>query len=167
MVMLNQRHIYLNKYNIRKMYTGTFVVAGAHTLQVRALRGYLPNILEYFVSYVICDLYLQVGRSFMKEQKSLTDEMSNKPVGPSVVEYLKGFLILMMQLIVGGCITATALVISWGCDKLADMCKGSPYSSVACRIIGICILGAGVVSIVVFTYITTRSFLRSMLRKNN
>ncbi len=76
MVMLNQRHIYLNKYNIGKMYTGTFVVAGAHTLQVRTLRSYLLNILEYFVNYVICDLYLQLGRDFMKEQENQTSEGS-------------------------------------------------------------------------------------------
>ena len=74
MVMLNQRHIYLNKYNIGKMYTGTFVVAGAHTLQVRALRGYLLNILEYFVNYVICDLYLKVGRDFMADQEDQREE---------------------------------------------------------------------------------------------
>ena len=133
------------------LHSGTIFVTNEQVLGDTAPRACVSTLCEDFVKRVASDLYLVIGRESMVKRKSRNPKRQMCQPAPSLAQFLCGFLKLMLQLIMGACITAAAVLLSWGCDRLADKFEGSPLSAFACKAVGVCILGAGVVSIFVFT----------------
>lgn len=183
MVMLNQRHIYLNKYNIGKMYTGTFVVAGAHTLQVRALRGYLLNILEYFVNYVICDLYLKIGREFMKDERKDSGEnkdgekvampriehsqtiKNDNSAKRAVIEEIKEFAFYLFGLILGAAAFMAFFYATVGTYKLSNGVSIPPDIAFVFKWVAYWFLFCGACCALVFVTTISYDFIKMSLRR--
>lgn len=120
----------------------------------------------HLVYHVFCDLlYFPKERYLMTDRENQGGKILDMLARSPTAQFIKGSLKLILQLIIGGCIMAVFVLISWGCEKLAiRFTPESPVSAFACRIIGACIVSAGAVIIAVFIYASARNFIKSVIK---
>lgn len=82
----------------------------------------------------------------------------------SALDYIKSFFCLLLQLITGGCIMAVFVFISWCCYQVGVVFEADPITVFVSRMVGLCVLGAGMFSVVIFIYGSTRDFVKFVLR---